>query len=253
MLRLIKLELKKLAKPVLATVLIFSVLGCILCRTLYLEYTLYFILDAWEIGYEYYGLLFPLLVTVPVCWQMYYERRDRFLVYTLPRVPKKQYLTAKWIACALSAFAILFIPYFLSALCVLIPGVDMEFFPPYESYRHVLHHLYTQVPLAYALVMSIWKAFLGVLMMSLGFVLALYCKNLFVILTAPFIYYILDNVFWTSLQIPGAFVFAYESTILNAGLITPLAFLWGPFQLCAFIGLIALFYAKVMKRTIYPL
>lgn len=252
--RLIKLELKKLAKPVLAAVLILSAAACILCRTLYLEYTLYFILDPWEIGMEYYGLLFPLLVTVPVCWQLYYERRDRFLVYTLPRVSKRQYLLAKWSACALSAFAILFIPYFLSALCVLIPGVDKEhFLPPYDGYFHVLRRLYTQIPLAYALFMSLWKAFLGVLMMSFGFVLAMYCKNLFVILTAPFIYYILDNVLWTSLRIPGAFVFAYESTVLNASIITPLAFLWGPLQLCAFTGLTALFYGKVVKRAVYPL
>lgn len=251
--RLIQLELKKLARLVLAAVFILSITACILCRTLYLEYALHFILDPWEIGMESFALLFPLLVTVPVCWQMYYERRDRFLVYTLPRVSKRRYLMAKWIACALSAFAILFVPYLLSALCVLMPGVEKELFPPYEGYHHVLHHLYTQVPLAYALVMSLWKASLGVLMMSFGFVLALYCKNLFVILTAPFIYYILDNVFWTSLRIPGAFVFAYESTVLSSDFITPWAFLQGPFQLCVFTGLTALLYAKVMKRTVYPL
>lgn len=251
--RLIKLEGKKLARPVLAVMLIGSVAACILCRTLYLEYTLYFLLDAWEIGMECFALLFPLLVTVPVCWQLYYERRDRFLVYTLPRVPKRRYLLAKWTACALSAFIILFVPYLFSALCVLVPGVERELFPPYEGYHHVLHHLYTQVPLAYALVMSLWKSVLGVLMMSFGFVLALYCKNLFVILTAPFIYYILDNVFWTSLRIPGALAFAYESTMLSSSFITPWAFLQGPFQLCVFTGLTALFYTKVMKRTAYPL
>lgn len=57
-------------------------------------------LDPREIGSEYLGLLFSLPVTMPVCWQLYYERRDRFIIYTLPRVSKLDYLAVKWLACA---------------------------------------------------------------------------------------------------------------------------------------------------------
>ena len=103
------LEVKKICKPVLTAMLGTTVLTCALTCTLYQNYSIYFRLDTWEIGTEYLGLLFPLLVTVPVCWQLYYERRDRFIVYTLPRISKTGYLTAKWLACALSAFLILFV------------------------------------------------------------------------------------------------------------------------------------------------
>ena len=119
MLRLLKLELGKIFKPVITTTAILTVLTCILTCVLQRDYTVYFHIDAWEIGTEYIALLFPLFVTIPVCWQLYYERRDRFIVYTLPRISKQKYLSIKWAACALSGFCILFIPYVIAALCAL--------------------------------------------------------------------------------------------------------------------------------------
>ena len=72
------LEGKKIARPVLVTLCLLTLLACILSCTLYREYTIHFELDPWEIGTEFLSLLFPLFVTVPICWQLYYERRDRF-------------------------------------------------------------------------------------------------------------------------------------------------------------------------------
>lgn len=119
MLRLLKLELGKIFKPVITTTAILTVLTCILTCVLQRDYTVYFHIDAWEIGTEYIALLFPLFVTIPVCWQLYYERRDRFIVYTLSRISRQKYLSIKWAACALSGFCILFIPYVMSLLCAL--------------------------------------------------------------------------------------------------------------------------------------
>lgn len=113
------LEGKKIARPVLFTTCLLTLLTCILSCTLYREYTIHFELDPWEIGTEFLSLLFPLFVTVPICWQLYYERRDHFLTYTLPRISRRRYLTAKWGACAAAAFIIIMIPYFVSALFAL--------------------------------------------------------------------------------------------------------------------------------------
>ena len=90
MLRLLKLELGKIFKPVITTTAILTVLTCILTCVLQRDYTVYFHIDAWEIGTEYIALLFPLFVTIPVCWQLYYERRDRFIVYTLSRISSQK-------------------------------------------------------------------------------------------------------------------------------------------------------------------
>ena len=193
MLRLLKLELGKIFKPVITTTAILTVLTCILTCVLQRDYTVYFHIDAWEIGTEYIALLFPLFVTIPVCWQLYYERRDRFIVYTLPRISKQKYLSIKWAACALSGFCILFIPYVMSLLCALYVVTPANVLPPHDKYSHFLLTLYVQFPLIYGLLLSAWKALLGVLTMTFGFVLALFSRNIFVILTAPFVYVILEN------------------------------------------------------------
>ena len=66
MLRLLKLELGKIFKPVITTTAILTVLTCILTCVLQRDYTVYFHIDAWEIGTEYIALLFPLFVTIAV-------------------------------------------------------------------------------------------------------------------------------------------------------------------------------------------
>ncbi len=72
MLRLLKLELGKIFKPVITTTAILTVLTCILTCVLQRDYTVYFHIDAWEIGTEYIALLFPLFVTIPSAgsWSM---------------------------------------------------------------------------------------------------------------------------------------------------------------------------------------
>lgn len=247
------LEWKKLARPVLVTAGILTLLTCILSCTLYREYSLRFELDAWEIGTEFLSLLFPLFVTVPVCWQLYYERRDRFLAYTLPRIGKRRYLSTKWCACAVSAFFILFLPYFISALFALYVREPVALWPRPEGYDHVLLALYEQAPVLYALLLSLWKGLLGTLTMTFGFVLALYGGNIFVILTGPFIYVILENFVWSILGLPQLrFVTAFEPTSLSVTAVNAASFIAGPILMCIVMGLEVFYFQKVKKRSIYP-
>lgn len=257
MLRLLKLELGKICKPVITTTAILTVLTCILTCVLQRDYTVYFHIDAWEIGTEYIALLFPLFVTIPVCWQLYYERRDRFIVYTLSRISRQKYLSIKWAACALSGFCILFIPYVMSLLCALYVVTPANVLPPHDKYSHFLLTLYVQFPLIYGLLLSAWKALLGVLTMTFGFVLALFSRNIFVILTAPFVYVILENFILASLSSASLdlatyrFVTAFEPTCkvyINLG-----SFIVGPVLMCLVIGAIILYYTKVKRQAIYTI
>ena len=247
------LEGKKIAKPVLLTMGILTILTCILSCTLYRAYALRFQLDPWEIGTEFLSLLFPLFVTIPVCWQLYYERRDRFLVYTLPRIGKRRYLGTKWCACAVSAFFILFLPYVLSALFALYVRAPEALWSIPAEYDHVFLSLYEQMPMCYALLLSLWKGLLGVLTMTFGFVLALYGNNLFVILTGPFIYVILENFVWSILGLAQfRFVTAFEPTSMSALHVNAASFVTGPILMCVVIGLTALSFQKGKNRAIYP-
>lgn len=246
------LEGKKIARPVLVTLCLLTLLACILSCTLYREYTIHFELDPWEIGTEFLSLLFPLFVTVPICWQLYYERRGRFLTYTLPRISKRRYLATKWCACAVSAFLIIMLPYFISALFALYVRAPQELKPLPGGYSHIFLSLYAQKPVLYALLLSVWKGLMGALTMSFGFVLALYGSNVFVILTGPFIYVILENFFWAILGVPELrFVTAFEPTSLSALAVPALSFTAGPALMCIVMGLVAFFFQKVKKRSIY--
>lgn len=253
MLRNFILEEKKLAGPVLVTLGALTVLTCVLSCTLYQSYAIYYDIDAWEIGTEFWGLLFPLFVTVPICWELYYERRDHFLVYTLPRRNKKHYLGTKWCACAFAAFLLLFVPYFLSAVFALYVKQPAELMPPYEGYQHIFHRLYTETPLLYAFLLALWKGFLGVLTMTFGFVLALYGNNIFVILTGPFIYVILENFILSVLRLEMyRFVTAFEPTSIINSAIHPGSFVIGPLLMGGVIALIAYYYARLKERAVYP-
>ena len=254
MTRLVCLELWKLRKPVGVTVVLMTVLSSILCCTLFQGYTLCYVLDKWEIGTEFLGLLFPLLVTVPICWQLFYERRDRFLVFTLPRVSPRRYLWAKWIAAAISAFLVLFVPYALSGLCALYLAPYAELHPEWvKPYVHTLQTLYTEYPLVYLLGLSFWRGLLGVMTMTFGFVLGLFSSNLFVVLTVPFVYVTLDNFLWATLWKSRMFIAAYLFNMNSSSGLPPLENFWGPAQMALVILAVAFFFARVKKRPVIPL
>ena len=133
MIGLVRNEWKKVFLPVLLTTVLLAIAMSVLSCTIYQNYTLHYDLEAWEVGTELFSLLYPLFVVVPLCWNLYYERKNNFLLYVMPRVKIKKYLTAKWIAYALGTLCIIVIPYILSAVFALyvkppvVPFVENPF------------------------------------------------------------------------------------------------------------------------------
>ncbi len=256
MFRLIKNEFVKLRGPVILTFVILSLIAIVLSSTMYQNYMIDYGLEAWEIGVEIINFLFPLFVVVPICWLMYYERKDKFLLYTLTRISKRKYLSAKWIVAAISAFAIIFVPYFLSAVFILyvkqpvIPELVRS--PEVSPFAHVYLDMYIDNPLLYASLLSLWKGVIGVLVMNLGFVLSLYVKNIFIVLTGPFIYVILENFVLAILRLEKyRLVTSFEPTTISHIAITALSPIIGPILLVV-VTLIALYVlVKVNHKTVY--
>ena len=144
------------------------------------------------------------------------------------------------------------IPYFISALFALYVREPQELWPLPEGYSHVFLSLYAKTPVLYALLLSLWKGLMGVLTMTFGFVLALYGSNIFVILTGPFIYVILENFFWSILGMPELrFVTAFEPTSLSSLSVRATSFAAGPILMCIVMGAMAFYFQKVKKRSIY--
>ena len=200
--QLIKNECKKMFLPVLLTTAALTIIMCVLIEKLYLSYTLHYDLEAWEVGTGGFSLLYPLFVVIPLCWNLYYERKNNFLLYIAPRVPVKKYLTAKWTAYALGAFCIMAVPYLLSAVYAI--DIKAPVVPPEtNTFSHVFQTAFVEKPLLYAAAFSCWRGVIGILAMTFGFVLAMYCKNIFVILTGPFIYSILENFIMANIGVQG--------------------------------------------------
>ena len=255
MFRLIKNEFEKLKIPVILTITILSITAITLTCTIYKGYSLDYPLEAWEVGCNVLNFLFPLFVVIPICWNMYYERKNKFLLYTIPRVGKAKYLMAKWVTAAISAFAIIFIPYLLSAIFALYvnapiaPNLRPEGVAPFA---HIYFDTFVDTPLLYALMLSLWKGVIGVMVMSLGFMLSLYVKNVFIILTGPFIYSILENFSLAILQRPEyRLVTSFEPTSVSCNAVSLISPVVGPLLLIVFTVITWVFVAKLKRKSVY--
>lgn len=250
MLELIRSEFKKVFLPVFLTTVALTIIMCVLTGVLYQNYTLHYDLEAWEVGTGGLSLLYPLVVVIPLCWNLYYERKNNFLLYIAPRVPVKKYLTAKWIAYALGAFCIMAVPYVLCAVYAVY--VKAPVIPPEtNTFSHVFQNLFVESPMLYAVILSCWRGGIGILVMTFGFTLAMYCKNIFVILTGPFMYSILENFIMSILDMAEyRLVVAFDPTCVSDRAVTVLSFFAGPVLLLCVIGVTAFFFAKIRKNAV---
>ena len=81
--------------------------------------------------------------------------------------------------------------------------------------------------------------------MTFGFVLALYRKNIFVILTGPFMYSILENFVLSTLRLESyRLVVSFDPTVVNPQVVSIFSFLVGPIVLGIVIGLTAFLLSK---------
>ena len=116
MVNLIRLETKKVFKPVITTLIITTLVFLAIVIKMGNEYYLQHSFEFWTVSIDYIAIIFPVLAVCPTCWVMYYERKNKFLLYTVTRVSKKDYILSKWIVCVVSAFLIIFIPMFISGM-----------------------------------------------------------------------------------------------------------------------------------------
>ncbi|MCJ8010943.1 hypothetical protein MUG84_04185 [Paenibacillus sp. KQZ6P-2] len=238
--KLIMLEWRKLRFPVLLMTGVGILLSVFLCSTLYKSYALESQLEVWEVGFEFINFIFPLIAVLPTCWLMYFERKSGFLKYTLPRVGKKQYLLSKWMVVGGSAFLMMFIISFAGVITALyvVPPIDVTYTlvspltgepGPSLLETHFAGELFTEFPLIYGLLFSIWKGLICVIMATMGFVFSLYSLNLFVILTGPFVYTILENFILSILHAEHLrLVTAFEPTNISVEAVSLATFLFGP-------------------------
>lgn len=261
---LLSLEWSKLKWPVLGTLIVLTLTVSVLSGTIYKSYALEEDLEAWEVGISVVSFLFPLIAVLPVCWLMYFERKDQFLMYTLPRVKKSRYLWSKWVVVSGSAFLIMFVAMMMGVITALYIKPDItpfyslidektgEIVPRMEQH-HFMGTLFVHHPLVYGILMSLWKGILAALMATFGFVLSLYIPNIFVILTGPFLYVMLENFILSLLNLENYRIYnSFVPDFYDEDKFGYWPLLVGPSLTLIFIALIALYFSKVKKTTVYP-
>lgn len=262
--KLLLLEWKKVKWPVLIMLFVSTLASVVLSSTLYKNYSLEYDLEAWEVGMEFIIFLFPLIATLPVGWLMYFERKDNFLIYTLPRVSKNRYILSKWIVLAGSTGVTMFIIMFAGVLTALYikPEIipELTFHDPITDeltssilLNHFFGELFAHHPLVYGLLLSVWRGILAALISTFAFLLSLYVENLFIILTGPFIYEILENFILSVLGIPQyRLVTAFDPTAVSSSVINGYSFLGGPLHLAILMVLLLVYFKRIKKMTVYP-
>lgn len=202
MVNLIRLETKKVFKPVITTLIITTLVFLAIVIKMGNEYYLQHSFEFWTVSIDYIAIIFPVLAVCPTCWVMYYERKNKFLLYTVTRVSKKDYILSKWIVCVVSAFLIIFIPMFISGMYSLSFLNNVHTPASYESPFYLnlfmpeflIDHTYL-----YVFIHCLWDGILAMIVATMGFIFSIYLDNIFVILTGPFIYVTLDNFIMATL------------------------------------------------------
>lgn len=252
MINILKLDLNKIKYPYIVSLILgflYAALTVIFSKS---GYVYNYNIEIWEQSNGSFNLIFPLLATMPTCWLMYYERKNKFINYTITRVSKKKYILTKWLIASLGgAFLI-----FLISIFGLILSLYFVDYVETKSYDYALENFFgyyfVNNPFTYGFLLSLWRAFIAFLVVTLGFVISLYIKNIFLILTAPFIYVILENFILASFNMPYyRLVTSFAPNLLAYTSGYEIRLLGGPIILTLFIIFLFIYFSTIKKEKIY--
>jgi len=62
---------------------LFVVVNCVIAFASKGSYVFYRNIELWEQSNEVFSFIFAALASIPICWVLYYERKNNYIVYTL--------------------------------------------------------------------------------------------------------------------------------------------------------------------------
>ncbi len=254
--RFIKQEIHQLLLPVSIVVLSFVVMNTIIGLASLKSYVYYHKIEVWEQEEELFCFLFSAVATMPVCWLVYFKRKNHYIDYTVPRISKSRYLLTEWLIVALASAFIVFTISFVSFLAAefAIPAVKAPDHHDESIMNHFSGYSFVKSPVLYSLKLSGWRAVLGFLLGSMGFVFSLFEKNIFVVLSGPFIFTLLDSFILANIRIPEYSLFvSFDPSSLVQGATSIFSFMIGVIILLFATGFLFIYYKKIKKEDIYQL
>lgn len=253
MLKILILEFKKLR----VSLIVASVIGVLFSGFILLPYlegwTFYSNLELWGESSQVFNLVYPLFIALPIMWLMYAERKNGFIRYTQTRVSRRTYIFSKWLFSSLAGGLIVFIISISGLFISLFVIEDMHSIYAPELWNFYLGNIFMNHPLLFGIGLSVWRFVLGFLLSSFGFLLSCYVNNIFIILSGPFVYTILENFILSVLGVPAyRLVTSFYPHSLFEG-VSHVTMLIGPVILLVFTFMVWGFYKFIKQdRVIEP-
>lgn len=150
-------------------------------------------IELWIEGCSVLDFFFPLFVTIPFTWRIYFERKDGFLNYVSVRINRRKYLRSKLRRDMIIVFLMVFVIYYTGlsiAVFCFKPTVIVE---DDFLFRYIWGSIQAKQPLVFGFFWCMWKGLIGAIIYVFGYCIALLADNVFVIAFAPFLYCTIEN------------------------------------------------------------
>lgn len=208
-------------------------------------------IELWYFAQDWLAAVYPLLCSVPFCWETFYQRKSGYLQYVANRKSPPGYLIQRYFFSLGQVIVLIFVVSFFSAVVALhliSPAHPSEqSFMQYEAWGEMI----INSPIQYVLLLSAWRVIPSCLIYSLGYVLAVFGKNILIVLTGPFVYSIVENFAFSAINAPYlSLITSFFPGRLSADSITPARMLAGPATL--FVIIAAIFLSKYVRHRKGP-
>ncbi|WP_227395971.1 hypothetical protein [Jeotgalibacillus aurantiacus] len=252
MYNVVSAEVKKLKLPYIISILIAILYAGLMIIPYTSGYSYNHNIEIWEESTGLFVVIFPLFAVLPTIWLMYFERKDGFIHYTQIRISRSKYILTKWLVASTGGALIVFLASITGLMIALFFVPAVEPFGDDYALQNFGGSYYVNHPLLYGLVLSLWRMTLGFLVATFGFVLALFVNNIFVILTGPFVYAVLENFILSILGVPFyRLSTSFGPHTLSQDAITVPRLLTGPIILIVMIIVVYLYFKYIKKVSIY--
>jgi len=256
---LLKLEWYKIKYTYLISLGISILYGCLMILPFISGYSYNHKIEIWQQSNQVFDLIFPLFTVLPSCWLMYYERKNNFLIYNLTRISKKKYIISKWLTTSVGSMIIVFVVSFAGLIFCLkftnnvkLTGIKLNSYD--TSLKEFYGYYLANKPYLYGLLLSIWRSIIGFIIGTFGFVLSLYINNIFIILTGPFVYVLIQHYILSILGVPYySIVTSFDPSTLAPIAVSLERILIGPFLLIIFICITIIYFSKLKRNSMYDI
>ncbi|SKA78521.1 hypothetical protein SAMN05428976_10389 [Clostridium sp. USBA 49] len=188
-------SIKRQMMPVLITSVIYVAALLLLIAYYNSNSMIYYKISPYEYASEPIDFFFGLIVSLPFAFGIFFMKKDNFLEYVPLRMSKGKYLFIQITSSIIMCFTMVFLVNVVGVTFsnVIADVIEVGDKPTLMGY--LLGEMQMVNPIAFGIIWSLQKAFIGILICLFAQISALYIENLFLALLTPFVYVLLENFF----------------------------------------------------------